>query len=320
MTAFVPCPAERCHDVFIVGGGPAGLSAGIYAARSGLSVVCAERALPGGQIAQSESIENYPVVKQTTGIELGEALRDHAESAGCQFVYDSVVRIDRLDSGVFDVTLDGGDTHRCGALIYAAGASPRRAGFQGEERYTGRGVSYCATCDGPLYRGKTVYVIGGGTSACEEALFLARMVDRVVMVVRRDALASVASVRAAVLAAANIEVRYRSVVDAVEGGERAVARIVLRNLDTGATEACDYQEGGFGVFVFVGHDPNCGLVEHLVDIVGGAVVTDEHMRTRTPGLFAAGDVRTTALRQVITAASDGAVAAMSAYRYLESLA
>lgn len=306
------------YDVVIVGGGPAGLAAGIYAARAGLRAVIAEMSAPGGQIAQSEQIENYPGFEHIGGFELGDAMRAHAEVTGCDFIYDEVTEIARQGSGQFDVTV-GTERFRTPAVVYAAGATPRRAGFDGEEAFTGRGVSYCATCDGMFYRDKEVFVVGGGASACEDAEFLSRIARKVTMVVRRDTLRAVAAERMAVESKDNIEIRYNTVVERVEG-ERGIASVVLRSTLDGTTEVHGFDEGSVGVFVMVGHDPQIGLVRDLVDVEDGAIRTDSQLATRTPGLFAAGDVRNTALRQVVTAAADGAVAATSAYRYLERLA
>lgn len=307
--------APAAYDLFIVGGGPAGLSAGIYAVRAGLRTVVAEMSAPGGQISQSEKIENYPGFEHIGGFELGDTMRNHAEAAGCAFIYDEVGAVDLLEDGRFAVTA-GGERYTVPAVVYAAGATPRRAGFSGEEEFTGRGVSYCATCDGMFYhRGKEVYVIGGGAAACEEAEFLSRIASKVTMLVRRGELRAVPHDRALVEARPNIEIRYHTVVDRV-AGERGIGTVVLKDTRTGKLEERTCEEGSVGIFVMVGHDPQVGLVRDLVDLEDGGIKTDAHLCTRTPGLFAAGDVRNTVLRQVVTAAADGAVAAMSAYRYL----
>lgn len=305
------------YDVVIVGGGPAGLSAGIYAVRAGLRSVIVEMSAPGGQIAQSEQIENYPGFDHIGGFDLGEAMRAHAENVGCDFLYDEVSSIVRQEIGLFDVSV-GPELYRVPAVIYAAGATPRRAGFNGEERFTGHGVSYCATCDGMFYRDKDVFVIGGGASACEDAEFLSRIARKVTMIVRRDVLRAVAADRMAVESKDNIQILYNTVIDRVEG-ERGISTVVLRSTVDGTIEERSFDEGSVGVFVMVGHDPQVGLIKDLVDIEDGAVRTDSHLATRTPGLFAAGDVRNTVLRQVVTAAADGAIAATNAYRYLERL-
>ncbi len=310
----MPDTTNMEYDLFIVGGGPAGLSAGIYAIRAGLHTIIAEMSAPGGQISQSEKIENYPGYEHIGGFDLGDTMKNHAEAAGCDIVYDEVGSVEALDDGTFAVTV-GEERYIVPAVVYAAGATPRRAGFAGEEEFTGRGVSYCATCDGMFYRGKEVYVIGGGASACEEAEFLSRIASKVTMLVRRGELRAVPHDREAVEARPNIEIRYNTVLDSVSG-EHGIGTLVLRDTHTGELEERTCDEGSVGVFVMVGHNPQVGLVADLVDLEDGAIKTDAQLATRTPGLFAAGDVRNTVLRQVVTAAADGAVAAMSAYRYL----
>ena len=257
------------HDVAIIGGGPAGYAAAIYAARASLDVVVIEQGMPGGQIATTETIENYPGIEQISGFELGQNLQDHAASVGVECAYGVVSAIRRCEDGSFIVEADP-DSYAVRAVIVATGAKPRHIGFEGEERFAGRGVSYCATCDGMFYRGKDVFVIGGGTAACEEALYLSRIARSVTMVVRRDVFRAPKGVVDRMLAADNIEVRFETSITAVDG-ENAISSITFR---------------------------------------------DKDMATRTPGIFCAGDMRSKHLRQVITAAADGAIAGMSAYRYI----
>lgn len=305
------------RDVVIVGGGPAGLSAGIYAARAGLDAVLAEMSAPGGQISVSSVLENYPGISTTTGLEFGDMLLHHAEGAGCSIIRDEVTSIKHLDDGTFE-TVVGGEPILSRVVIYAAGAKPRLAGFEGEDTFTGRGVSYCATCDGMIFRNKPVYVVGSGEAACEEAEFLARVASHVTMLVRGTTLKSIASLRGSIMSNPKIDVRFNTKVKSLEG-DRMPDRITLENTKTGDVETIAYGPGAFGVFVFVGYEPRIELVESLVEIDNGAVATNVNMHTKTPGLFAAGDVRDTVLRQAVTAVSDGAVAAMSASRYLDGL-
>lgn len=308
--------ALRPFDAIIVGGGPAGLSAGIYASRAGLSTLIAEMFVPGGQIVSTSSIENYPGIPMTGGYDLGDSLRNHAEEAGCTIRYDEVRAIERRESGLFKVYV-GNEWLSSRTLIMATGADQKKAGFSGEETFIGHGVSYCATCDGALYRGKHVYVVGGGTSACEEALFLSNIVDHVTIVVRGRLFKTFPSIVHELEHRKNVEILYNTVIEEVSGN-RALNSIRLLNTTTGTTKAYEYDEGSVGVFVFVGHTPRTELVRGLVDIEQDGIVTDALMKTSTPGLFAAGDVRNTVLRQVITAASDGAIAATSAYQYLSA--
>lgn len=304
------------YDLIVVGGGPAGLAAGIYGSRAGLSTLVIEQLTPGGQIALTDEIDNYPGIQGLSGAELGQRFAEHAEAVGCSFLYDEASEISLADDGSFEVTV-GNDVLVSKALVYAAGATPRRAGFVGEEAFTGRGVSYCATCDGMFYRNKDVYVVGGGTAACEEAEFLARIARNVTMVVRRDVLRTTPHLRDRILSNEKITVSFGTRIQSVKGSS-ALNGIVLEDATTGEVREIEFPEGSTGVFVFVGHDPKADLVESFVDMEHGAVKTDASMATKTPGLFVAGDVRDTVLRQVATAVSDGAIAATSALHFIES--
>lgn len=305
---------DTMHDLVIIGAGPAGLSAAIYAERALLDTVTLEHEAVGGQVILTSEIDNYPGVPHTDGFTLVDAMRRQAEDLGATIVMQDAQRIERVDDG-FVVRCAEGD-HATKTVIIAGGATPRHAGFEGEERFSGHGVSYCATCDGMFYRGKLVYVIGGGNSACEEALFLTRFASKVVIVVRKDHLRAQASVARQVEENEKIEVRYLTSVVELKG-EQLPTAITLRNNETGETYDETYEEGAFGVFVFVGRVPASVLVGDM-DVCDklGYVVTDENMATAVPGLFAAGDVRGKPLRQVVTAASDGAIAATSVSAYL----
>lgn len=304
------------HDLVIVGGGPAGLSAAIYAQRSLLDTVVMERLTTGGQIVLTSEIDNYPGVPHADAFSLADAMRNQASDLGANIISEAVVRIKRNGaSGRFIVT----GTERAydaAAVIVAAGAQPRHAGFEGEEHFTGRGVSYCATCDGMFYRDKHVFVIGGGNSAAEEALFLARLASKVSVVVRKDHLRAQASLVRALEENERVELRLLTSIVAVDG-EGLVSSVTLRNNVTGDTFVETFDEGSVGVFVLVGRAPETGLLEGLceLDAVGYAI-TDDRMATSVPGLFVAGDARAKPLRQIVTAASDGAVAATSAAAYL----
>lgn len=303
------------YDTLILGGGPAGYTAAIYAARAGLSCAVVEQGMPGGQIATTDVIENYPGFPSISGAELGMKFQEHAEAAGAETLYAMATGIERLDDGSFAIT-DGAQTYTAPTLILATGAVPRTVGFEGEDTYRGRGISYCATCDGMFYRGKQVFVIGGGNAAVEEAIYLSHIAEHVTMVVRRDVFRAPQGVVDTLLARDNVDVRYETSIVRVTGGQ-LLSKITFRNNATGEEHEESFHEGSFGIFVFAGTQPTVELVEGLVELGrDGGVVTDDDMATATPGLFAAGDVRTKKLRQVITAASDGAIAAMSAYHYL----
>ena len=306
--------ANAEHDLIIIGAGPAGLSAAIYARRALLDAVVIEQGAFGGQISLTASIDNYPGVEQMSGAELSQLMQEQAERFGAQFVYDSVESIERVDEGFVVRCTD--EVLRSRALVVASGAVPRHAGFTGEEAFAGHGVSYCATCDGMFYMGKRVFVVGGGNTACEEALFLTRFASHVTLVVRKDHVRAAPSVAAELERNEKLDVRYLTSIVAVDG-DVALSSVTFRDNATGETSVETFDEGSFGVFVFVGNVPATQLLGSLVDLSrSGSVITDETMATRTPGLFCAGDIREKPLRQVVTAASDGAIAAVSASTYL----
>lgn len=303
-------------DVAIIGGGPAGYAAAIYTARANLSTTVIEQGMSGGQIATTNEVENYPGIPLLSGVELGECFQQHAEGLGAQVEWSMVTGIDYdADASLFTVHHDTGETI-ARSVIACMGATPRPAGFVGEDAYRGRGVSYCATCDGMFFRGKQVFVIGGGNAACEEALFLSDIASNVTIVLRRDQFRAPEGVVQKVLAKDNISVRYQTSIVELSG-EAMPTTITFKDNKNGETHDESFEPGSFGIFVFTGTQPHTELVEHLVDLApDGGIVTDDSMATRTPGLFAAGDIRSKRLRQVVTAVSDGAIAATSAYAFL----
>lgn len=308
--------ASDVKDLVIVGGGPAGLSASLYASRSMLDAVTFEREALGGQMILTSEIDNYPGVPHADGFGLVDAMRAQAEALGAHIEMDPVSAIDHdAKTGLFTVETSSGK-HASRALIACVGARPRRAGFEGEEAFTGRGVSYCATCDGMFYRNKQVFVIGGGNSAAEEALFLSRLASRVVLVVRKDHLRAQAALVDELERSERVEVRLLTSIVGIEGGTLP-SKVTFRDNTSGNTYVETYDEGSFGIFVLVGRQPETEILNGLVELDGsGYVVTDERMATQTPGLFVAGDARAKPLRQIVTAASDGAVAATSAAAFL----
>lgn len=302
-------------DLVIIGGGPAGLTAAIYAQRALLNSVLLEQEAVGGQVILTSEIDNYPGVPHTDGFTLTDTMQHQAEDLGATIAMSNVEKIERTGEGRFLVRTPDGiyDTK---TVILAGGASPRPAGFEGEKVFGGHGVSYCATCDGMFYRNKLVFVIGGGNSACEEALFLTRFASKVILVVRKDHLRAQAAVAKLVEDNDKIEIRYNTSVTKVTGGQ-LLSGITLRNTVTGTETTETYDEGALGVFVFVGRVPASELVGDLVDLdANGYIVTDDRMATKTPGLYAAGDIRQKPLRQIITAAADGAYAVNSVAAYL----
>ena len=306
------------YDVLVMGGGPAGYTAAIYAARAGLHCAVIEQGIAGGQIATTDRVDNYPGMPGVNGLELGEAFQNHAKSLGTEVIWSAINGFEREQDGTFSVKCNKNVTYKARSVIAALGATPKTAGFKGEDRFRGRGVSYCATCDGMFYRNKNVYVVGGGNAACEEALFLSNIAQHVTVLVRRDQFRAPEGVWRQLLEKENITVRYQTSIVELQG-DTLPDTIVLRDNATGELMTETYDPGSFGVFVFVGTHPHTELIDPYIDCgADGGVLTDDNMATKTPGLYAAGDIRSKALRQVITAASDGAIAATSVYNYLNS--
>lgn len=306
----------QTKDLVIIGGGPAGLSAAIYAQRALLDTVTLEQEAVGGQVILTSEVDNYPGVPHTDGFTLTDAMQNQAVDLGAHIVMENVENIVRDDDTSLFTVYTPKSTYESKAVIVAGGATPRKAGFEGEERFGGHGVSYCATCDGMFYRGKRVFVIGGGNSACEEALFLTRFASRVTLVVRKDHLRAQAVVAREIEENEKVDVRFLTSVVRVEG-DQLLKSITFRDNETGGEYTEEFEEGAFGVFVFVGRVPASQLVKDMADMdAQGYIITDDAMATKTPGLFAAGDVRQKPLRQIITAAADGAIAATSVSAYL----
>ncbi len=302
---------EHIYDMVIVGGGPAGYTAALYAARSGLSTVVLEKLSAGGQMALTEQIDNYPgFAEGIDGFTLGERMQQGAERFGAVTELAEVCRVEL--SGAVKVLDTGDEVFRGRTVVIATGAVPRTLGVPGEEELVGRGVHYCAACDGAFYRDKTVAVVGGGNSAAADALTLSRIAGKVYLIHRRDSLRATKVYHEMLMSAPNVEFCWNSTVSAFQHGERLTG-LRLREVQTGAERdiACD------GVFVSVGRVPATELFrEELTLDESGYIVADESTRTSLPGVFAVGDVRTKALRQVVTAVADGAVAVHYAEAYL----
>lgn len=282
-------------DLVIIGGGPAGLSAAIYAKRALLDTVVLEQEALGGQVIITSEIDNYPGVPNTDGFTLTEAMRSQAADLGADIRMECVQSIERDDDELFHVTSDQQE-YITKTVILAGGATPRHAGFAGEEDFAGRGVSYCATCDGMFFRGREVFVVGGGNSAAEEALFLTRFASKVTMIVRKDHMRAQASVIQQIEQNDKADVRYQTAVSKVDG-ENSITKVTFRNTADDSEYVEEFAQG-VGVFVFVGRVPATELVGDFVDLTPvGYVVADERMATKTPGLFVAGDVRDKPLRQ-----------------------
>lgn len=299
------------YDVIIVGSGPAGLAAAIYGKRAGLQTVVLEKnPLSGGQILNTYEVDNYPGLSLISGMELGNKFRQHADEQGAEFVTAEVREI--RDHGTYKELLTDHQTYETRTVVLAMGAAHRMLGVPGEQELSGMGVSYCATCDGAFFRGRSVAVVGGGDVALEDALFLARGCEKVYLIHRRDQFRGAAILQQRVLETENIEPVYDTVVEEI-CGEDAVESLQLYNKKEDKRSSLAVQ----GVFIAVGIVPNTGQIKGLPDLdEGGYIIAGEDGVTSIPGIFAAGDIRTKALRQVITATSDGANAIASAERYI----
>jgi len=304
---------ENVKDLIIVGGGPAGLTAAIYGIRAGLSLVLAEKFSPGGQVVNSYEIENYPgFAEPVEGWELMSRMEEQARRLGTEIINGDIISVDK-SGDIFSVKMDGA-VIESRSVIVAAGASHRKLGVPGEKESMGRGVSYCATCDGAFYKDRITVVIGGGDVALEEAHFLTRFSSRVYLVHRRENFRGADILQKRVLLSDKIVPVYNSVVESVNGNE-AVRSVSVKNLVTGKKEIINTD----GVFVFIGYDPNTAFLD--AELLNGSkeVEVDINMRTKVEGLFAAGDIRSGSKRQIVMACADGATAAMSAYDYLTEL-
>ncbi|MCG8400367.1 MAG: thioredoxin-disulfide reductase [Firmicutes bacterium] len=302
------------YDVAIIGGGPAGLAAGIYAARAALQTILLEKGMPGGLAASTELIENYPgFTDGVSGPELMMQMYAQATRFGLKVLSSNVESI-IPDNGLFKLKTDD-DEIKTKTVILATGAQPRTIGVPGENEFHGRGVSYCATCDGAFFKDKAVAVIGGGDAAVEEALYLTKFARRVHVIHRRDELRAAKILQRRAMDNPKINFQWSRVVKSITG-DQTVEKVLLKNVKNGATQNLDVD----GVFVYVGTRPVSELVSGLIDIdSNGYIITDEEMRTSIPGLFAAGDIRQKLLRQVVTAVADGAIAAVSAEKHIDNL-
>ena len=305
---------NEIYDLIIIGGGPGGLTAGIYAMRAALNTVLFEMAAPGGQVNNSDSVENWPGDEHISGAELAMKFAQHAQSYGLEVRSEEVIEIQPgLD--FHSVKLAGGEIVSAHAIILATGGSPRKLGIPGEDDYYGQGVSYCAVCDGFFFRDKTVVVVGGGDTAAEESLYLAKLAKQVYIVHRRDALRAGALLAQRVEAECKIEVLWNTVVTNIKANQEGVCAVDLQDTQDGTQRQLDTD----GVFIFIGFDPNNHLVPAGTRMnADGYAVTDDKCETTTPGIYIIGDLREKYARQIVLSAADGCTAALVAAHYVET--
>jgi thioredoxin reductase (NADPH) len=302
------------YDLVIVGGGPAGLSAGIYAMRAAMNAVLVEKGMPGGQMSLTKEVENYPGIEEVGGFELCEKFLNHAKRYNLEIRENEVARV---EPGVdfHEVVLTDGTRLNTHAVILAAGGSARKLGVPGEIEHYGKGVSYCATCDGFFFRGKIVVVVGGGDTALEDALYLSKICEKVYLVHRREEFRGSRILQQRVFAEPRINLVLSSVLTDIAADDQGVTGVTVKHVETGETRGIVAD----GVFIFVGFKPNNGLVPAGVKMnAAGYVVTDEKCETSLPGIFAVGDLRQKYANQIVLAAADGCVAALAAAHYVEA--
>ena len=299
------------YDTMIIGAGPAGMTAALYAARSNLKVALLERGIYGGQMNNTAEIENYPGYARISGPELAEKMFEPLENLGVEHLFGQVEKIE--DHGDYKKIITEDESFETKTVILASGANHRHLGVPGEEEYNSRGVSYCAVCDGAFFRDEDLLVVGGGDSAVEEAIFLTRFAKSVTIVHRRDQLRAQKLLQERAFANEKISFIWDSVVKEIKGDDRRVTSVVFKNVKTGQSSESDFG----GVFVYVGLDPVSDFVKDLgICDEAGWIVTDQHMKTAIDGIYAIGDVRQKDLRQITTAVGDGAVAGQEVYKYI----
>ncbi len=307
---------EIKRELVIVGAGPAGLTAGMYAKRSEIDAVVLERGLPGGQLLNTDIIDDYPGLPEVDGRELADRMTKHATKFGLTIDTATVKGIKKLEDGEFRVTTEEGPVYRAPAVLLTAGGTPNKLWVPGEEEYAGRGVSYCAICDGAFFKGETIAVAGGGDAATEEAEFLTRYVDKLYIIHRRDELRAQKVLQKRVFENPKIEIVWNTTIDEVVGDEKGMTGLRLKDVVSGEQSTLD----ATGLFVFIGFRPNTGLLEdHADHDAGGYIISDRDMRSSIPGLFVAGDVRAQLTRQITTAVGDATTATIAVEKYLTEL-
>ena len=306
---------NKLYDMIVIGGGPAGLTAGLYGGRAKLDTLIIEKSVPGGQITVTNEVVNYPGILETTGAKYGETLRQQALNFGVEFLSDEVIDMDFSK----DIKIKSGE-YQALSVVIATGASPRKLGFPGEKEYEGRGVAYCATCDGEFFTDMDVFVIGAGFAAAEEAIFLTRFARKVTVIAREPEFTCAKSIADKVLAHPKIEVKFNTEILEATGDIQLRQAKFINNVTKEITEFKAAEGESFGIFIFVGYAPQSKLFQNHIEIDKfGFIPTNEDMMTNIPGIFAAGDIRPKKLRQVVTAVSDGAEAAFNIEKYVAEL-
>lgn len=304
------------YDVIILGAGPAGLTAGLYAGRSKLKTLIIEKAIPGGQIATTAFVENYPgSIEEASGMGLSDRMYKQAKEF-CEFKTANVTKVE-LEGKVKKVYTEDGESIEAKVIIISTGASHRKLEAKGEDEFANRGVSYCATCDGPFFAGLDIFVVGGGDSALEEALYLTKFAKSVNIIHRRDEFRASQVVVDKVKENEKIKLILDSVVKEIKG-EKDATSIIVENVKTNEISELKSEDNGpIGVFIFVGYIPQTDIFQGIIDMDHGYIKTDDDMKTEIEGVFAVGDTRVKSVRQMVTAAGDGCIAAVVANRYLE---
>jgi thioredoxin reductase (NADPH) len=305
---------EQLYDVIIAGAGPAGMTAAVYASRANLNTLMIERGIPGGQVANTEDVENYPGYDHILGPDLSNKMFEHAKKFGAEYAYGDIS--DVKDHGDYKTVISGNKEYKTKSLIITTGAEHKKMGIPGEEELSGRGVSYCAVCDGAFFKERHLVVVGGGDSAVEEGMYLTKFASKVTIIHRRDELRAQKILQDRAFKNDKIEFIWDTVVNEINGTDGKVSSVTIENRKTG--EVSDFPADG--VFIYIGTEPLSQPFESLgITNEEGYIPTDENMATNVPGVFAAGDIREKKLRQIVTATGDGSIAAEEAISYVESL-
>lgn len=305
---------EKIYDVIIAGAGPAGMTAAVYTSRANLSTLMIERGIPGGQMANTEAVENYPGYDHILGPDLSTKMFEHAKKFGAEYAYGDITEV--IDGKEYKTIIAGNKEYKARTLIIATGAQYKKLGVQGEEELGGRGVSYCAVCDGAFFKDRELVVVGGGDSAVEEGIYLTRFASKVTIVHRRDELRAQKILQNRAFENDKIEFIWNHTVEKINEKDGKVGSVILKNTKTGETK----EFGTDGVFVYIGMVPLSEPFKSLgITNEQGYIPTNENMETSVPGIFAAGDIREKTLRQIVTATGDGSIAAQSAQQYIENL-